>query len=77
MQCRLHTALLKKKKKDVTKGHARNYARNYVATDPSHGGTQPARKGADRTNSILRKACHAHSVCLQIAKERLWYTARH
>ena len=45
------------KKKDVTKGHASNY----VATDPSHGGTQPARKGADRTNSILRKACHAHS----------------
>jgi hypothetical protein len=29
-----------KKKKDVTKGHASNY----VATDPSHGGTQPARK---------------------------------
>jgi hypothetical protein len=44
-----------KKKKDVTKGHASNY----VATDPSHGGTQPARKGADRTNSILRKARHA------------------
>jgi hypothetical protein len=55
-------------KKDVTKGHASNY----VATDPSHGGTQPARKGADRTNSILRKARHAHSVCLQIAKGRLW-----
>jgi hypothetical protein len=35
-------------KKDVTKGRASNY----VATDPSHGGTQPARKGADRTNSI-------------------------
>ena len=55
------------KKNEVTKGHASNY----VAADPSHEGTQPAWKGADRTNSILRKACHAHSVCLQVAKERL------
>jgi hypothetical protein len=39
------------RKKDVTKGHASNC----VATDPSHGGTQPARKGADRTNSTHAK----------------------
>jgi hypothetical protein len=45
------------KKKDVTKRHASNY----VATDQSHGWTQPARQGADRTISTLLKACHAHS----------------
>jgi hypothetical protein len=56
-------------------GCYKGHASNYVATNPSQGGTQPARKGADCTNSILRKACHAHSVCLQIAKEKLWYTA--
>ena len=45
-------------KKDVTKGHASNY----VATDPSHGGTQPARKGADCTNVSLGSQFHQSTV---------------
>ena len=50
-----------KKTKDVTRG---TQATTLQLTPATEGRNQRG-KGADRTNSILRKACHAHSRTLR------------
>jgi hypothetical protein len=52
------------------KGCYKGHASNYVATDPSHGGTQPARKGA-AARAHSQECVSAERVCRCVSTEGL------